>query len=280
MPATTPNRGFHYPVDDDPVQPPEDIQALAMDLDSWNPGRHDIDPSLNLVAGICVPYMGTTAPPGWLMADGSVIANAASVYPDLWANSNPAWRAGTSLNLPDLRGRSIFGTDNMGTAKGAAGRWVSGNSLAATGGSQFYTIPIESIPIHNHGMTHYHVQNHDHPNDPNAQLEHTHFDSPPVNLPIPVCIQQDASTLYIVDATLSGGGSGSNSHRQGVTLSLFHGNKPDVDLAPYPQSGNPGLTSVPKDATANTINATGNTGSGTPMTFMPPFIILNFLIKT
>lgn len=118
-----------------------------------------------------------TLPTGWLYLSGQTIGNASSnataranadtsaLYTALWnSDSNLAiytsagalttrgasaaadYAANKALALPDYRGRSIFGKDNMGGS--AAGRLtvVTGTSLGAAGGDQY-------LQSHGHSIT-------------------------------------------------------------------------------------------------------------------------------
>ena len=66
-------------------------------------------------AGSMLPYGGATAPPGWLLCDGSAVSR--TTYAALFAAISTAFGAGdgsTTFNLPDARGRVLVGKDNMG----------------------------------------------------------------------------------------------------------------------------------------------------------------------
>ena len=92
----------------------------------------------------------STAPTGWLMCDGSAVSR--TTYADLFAEIGTSYGAGdgsTTFNLPDAKGRSIFGKDDMGgTAanrlrNSSIGGNVSnpdGTTLGATGGSDRITV--------------------------------------------------------------------------------------------------------------------------------------------
>lgn len=68
--------------------------------------------------GSIVPYAATSAPTGWLLADGSAVSR--TTYADLYAIIGTTYGAGdspTTFNLPDLRSRIPIGT--------GAGQWTS-----------------------------------------------------------------------------------------------------------------------------------------------------------
>lgn len=131
-----------------------------------------------------VPYMGSTAPTGWIFANGLTIGNASSgatgranadtedLFTLLWntfANAQLAvsggrgasaaadYAANKTIALPDLRGRGLFGSDTMGTSAASrltsGGSGVDGATLGATGGSQTHTLTTSEMPAHTHTGT-------------------------------------------------------------------------------------------------------------------------------
>jgi microcystin-dependent protein len=103
------------------------------------------------ITGMVVPYAGSAAPTGWLLCYGQAVSR--TTYLDLFNTIGDTYGAGdgsTTFNLPDLRGRSVFGVDNMGGS--AANRVTSGVSgitattLGASGGD-------ENMQQHNHTLT-------------------------------------------------------------------------------------------------------------------------------
>lgn len=79
---------------------------------------------------------------------GQTLANAQTLYPVLWANVPSTWKSGSSLIVPDMRGRIPVGLDNMGGSD--AGRLSVANTLGLTGGEEKHTLSISEMPSHFH----------------------------------------------------------------------------------------------------------------------------------
>lgn len=91
-------------------------------------------------SGVVFPYSGSTAPTGFLLCYGQSVST--TTYAALFAIIGYTYGgSGANFTIPDLRGRSVFGKDNMGgTAANritAAGSGVTGTTLGASGGSEF-----------------------------------------------------------------------------------------------------------------------------------------------
>jgi microcystin-dependent protein len=85
-------------------------------------------------AGTIVAFAGATAPPGWLLCDGSAVSRA--MYASLFAAIATTYGAGdgsTTFNLPDLRGRTAVGRDDLGGV--AANRIQISTTITTTIGS-------------------------------------------------------------------------------------------------------------------------------------------------
>lgn len=113
----------------------------------------DLDPTLAGVVpiGALVSYGGSSAPSGWLLCFGQAVGRA--TYSDLFAAIGVTFGPGdgsSTFNVPDLRGRAVFGKDNMGgtpanrLTSGVSG--VGASTLGAVGGDQ-------RMQQHNHGVT-------------------------------------------------------------------------------------------------------------------------------
>lgn len=121
------------------------------------------DPTVALPSGVCLDYVGTTAPAGWVFANSGTVSRLGTGA-NLFAVQGTAFGAGdgtTTFNSADLRGRASFGVDNMG-AIGAAGRLGSNSSaggvsgtfgLASAGGAQAHTPILGEMFNHTHSSS-------------------------------------------------------------------------------------------------------------------------------
>lgn len=141
--------------------------------------------------GAMVPYVGTTAPTGWVLANGGTIGNAASgatlranadaetLYALLYdsftntvlpiqdsagvattrgASAAADFAANKRLPVPDMRGRVAAGDDDMGGVTAASRLTATamspnGITMGATGGTQTHTLTTAEMPNHNHTLT-------------------------------------------------------------------------------------------------------------------------------
>lgn len=89
--------------------------------------------------GIIEMFAGSTAPPGWLICDGTAVSR--DTYSALFNIIGTTYGAGdgsTTFNLPDLQGRVPIGVS-------------SGHALGTTGGAETVTLGTSQIPAHTHG---------------------------------------------------------------------------------------------------------------------------------
>ena len=98
-------------------------------------------PSMGVPSGTVVPFAGSSAPNDWLLCAGQAVSR--TTYATLFAVIGTTFGTGdgsTTFNVPDLRGRAVFGKDDMNGAAanrvttGVSG--VSGITLGASGGDQ------------------------------------------------------------------------------------------------------------------------------------------------
>ena len=124
---------------------------------------HGQSPTANqLPPGACMPFGGVSAqiPDGFLIADGREVNR--SDYPALnylYSLGSYAYGAGngtTTFNVPDLRGRTVAGQDNMAAATAGritfAGSGIVGTTLGAGGGIDGVQLGHANIPSHTHTL--------------------------------------------------------------------------------------------------------------------------------
>jgi len=105
-------------------------------------------------------YAGSTAPTDWLLCFGQAVSR--STYSALFAVVSTTYGVGdgtTTFNIPDLRGRTVAGVDNMGGSD--AGRLDIANSSGTVVGSQYVTLTSaqSGLPAHSHPISVANVSN-------------------------------------------------------------------------------------------------------------------------
>lgn len=93
-----------------------------------------IDPTVLIPAGAIMPYGGSTAPPGWVLCDGTEYDGTLPEFAALYDAIGTSFGVGSGANffkVPDLRGQFLRGLDKSGTVDpGGASR-----ELGSTQGS-------------------------------------------------------------------------------------------------------------------------------------------------
>jgi microcystin-dependent protein len=109
--------------------------------------------------GGLLPYIGSSAPnSAFVLPFGQAINRV--TYATLFALVGTTFGVGdgsTTFNVPDLRGRSVFGLDNMGGSAASritvAGGNFDGTVRGAAGGAENHTLTTPEIPSHSHSVT-------------------------------------------------------------------------------------------------------------------------------
>ncbi|KQO92687.1 hypothetical protein ASF32_21525 [Methylobacterium sp. Leaf91] len=118
--------------------------------------------------------------PGWLPCDGRAVSRAA--YSALFAVIGTTWGNGdgtTTFNIPDLRGRAMFGADDLG---GTAANLLTGvggvagidGDLGSTGGAQAVTLTTAQMSKHTHTGTAAEAGGHSHGGSTGSGGSHDH----------------------------------------------------------------------------------------------------------
>lgn len=101
--------------------------------------------------GSIMQYAGSSAPSGWLLADGSAVSR--TTYASLFTAIGTAYGSGdgsTTFNLPNLKGKVPVGLNSSETEF---------DVLGETGGAKTHTLSTSEIPSHSHGITGIYIQN-------------------------------------------------------------------------------------------------------------------------
>lgn len=115
--------------------------------------------------GGMMPYIGSTAPnSAFVLPYGQAISR--TTYATLFSLVGTTYGTGngsTTFNVPDLRGRTVFGLDNLGGSAAsritAAGGNFDATVLGATGGGQNQTLTTAQVPT---GIITFNDNNHSH----------------------------------------------------------------------------------------------------------------------
>ena len=111
-------------------------------------------PTTTSPTGSVIAFAGSSAPTDWLLCYGQAVSR--TTYAALFAVVSTTYGVGdgtTTFNLPDLRGRTVAGVDNMGGSD--AGRLDIANSSGVVVGSQYVTLTgaQSGVPAHSHPNT-------------------------------------------------------------------------------------------------------------------------------
>ena len=126
--------------------------------DATNGLQYGAPPPSIYLPGEIKAYAGSSAPSGWLLCYGQLISR--TLYAPLYAVIGTTYGAGdgSTFAVPDLRGRTIAGLDNMGGS--AANRLDWATTLGTAGGEENHTLSNAELPSHSHTINdpgHFHT---------------------------------------------------------------------------------------------------------------------------
>lgn len=241
--------------------------------------------------GTVMPYVGTTAPTGWLLCDGGQYSS--TTYPKLSALCGTRFGSATTGNfrIPDLKGRVVAGVDSSQTEF---------DTLGESGGAKTVTLSVSNLPSHTHSVgahshslnNHTHsTPNHDHTfSTPSHQHsftvsgstgqdgDHAHVSyhsniegydfSQPLTTSVPI-------TPNVYSNPTSTAGSHSHTFSASGTTGSSSGTSGTTSSSGASTSGGPSQTNTGN----STAFDTASTGSGSGVSVVQPYMALNYIIR-
>ncbi len=182
-----------------------------------------IDPEVLIPAGAIMPYAGSTAPPGWVLCDGTQYDGTLPEFTRLFdAVGLTFGGSGNMFNVPDLRGQFLRGLDPSGT--------IDPNGASRTLGSMqgFATIGLAGGGSTDVAGTHYHPQRYVY--GPYAELNNGNAAAQQgiprtgsnnnVFLNRAITSGESSGPYTFEDGPNVGGGYAAGAHAHGVTVSV------------------------------------------------------------
>lgn len=248
----------------------------------------DLSWSSPFATGFLQMTLATTAPNGWLLCQGQAVNRV--TYSALFGIIGTSYGAGdgsTTFNLPDLRSRMPLGAGQ--------GTGLTNRPLNSRGGEETHVLSIAELAVHNHGIS-----------DPGhthgiAQSVHSHGLSDPGHAHT---ISDPGHAHGVYDPThthqyiygnlsptqglTSSGPPPWYNNFQGTTIAAatgigIYGSGTGIGI--HTATTGLGVTAVnaniaPSTNLAGTGVSTVNQGSSAGHNTMPPYVAINFLVKT
>lgn len=228
--------------------------------------------------GTVLPYVGATAPSGWLLCDGSTVSS--TTYPKLSALCGTKFGTATTGNfiLPNLKGRVIAGVDSSQSEF---------DTLGETGGTKTSALSATNLPAHAHSTPdHTHsgslsgasaASSGDHghtiTSSINAQTgAHTHYYIQSAYASVDLVSGSIVPILYDPDYNTNTGSSTTSSagdHSHTVSSSAANGGSHTHSVS--------GTVSI--SSGGGGTSGTGTGLNGTAFSIMPPYMAMNYIIR-
>lgn len=258
--------------------------------------------------GSKISFCGTVAPTGFVLESGRTIgatasnateranADTANLYTLLWNSSTntelpiedsagtPTTRGASAANdfaankrlpLPDGRGRTDAGKDNMGGTTASrltnAGAGIVGTTQFAAGGTQTHVLTTAQLAAHTHTQnSHNHTQDaHTHTQNSHNHTQDSHNHT-----------QNSHTHVYVIDNASSAYGAGTGAARDVSGTTTNTGATTATNQATT--ATNQAATAVNQNATATNQATTAvnqNAGSDTAHQNTQPTIVYTHIIK-
>ncbi|MBF0331013.1 MAG: tail fiber protein [Candidatus Omnitrophica bacterium] len=103
-------------------------------------------------SGMIVPWGSSVIPAGWLICDGRAVSRLDEAL--LFGVIGTTYGAGdgvTTFNLPDLRGRTVVGLDDMGSGLANTITDTRARVLGGILGEEKHQLTVAEMPAHSHG---------------------------------------------------------------------------------------------------------------------------------
>lgn len=218
--------------------------------------------------GVVSPYAGSSAPSGWLLCDGSTKSQTtyAALYAVIGATYNTGSEGAGNFRLPNMKGKVPVGLDSAQTEF---------DVLGETGGAKTVTLTAaeSGLPAHSHDNTasastaaaHTHSIDHSHTASSNTVGDHAHGvnarpDDATSTGSYFISAEQTTQVVQVADTA----GAGSHSHT--ITIPAYTGS-----------SGSAGSHTHTITMTNASVAAASASSAHQNM---PPYLVLNYIIKT